>query len=182
MPCWDISLAVGLFRCVVGNNHNGRISSTRIGSASMRPCNLFMVGFCSPVRSCVREIGVRRRPKIPPGDITLTGPHASQRLLIAAEKGGAVTGDQTARRPSPPPIPPWPSLKAARFVRPATVKPRSPPTVDGSGDRQGQGRLRKGNHRLKFPQPRHSHDDVVSAGTPAPFGRNRQGKLPRRLV
>jgi hypothetical protein len=28
--------------------------------------------------------------KILPGDITLTGPHASQRLLIAAEEGGTV--------------------------------------------------------------------------------------------
>ena len=36
-------------------------------------------------------------PKILPGDITLTGPHASQRLLIAAEEGGAVTGDQTVQ-------------------------------------------------------------------------------------
>ena len=35
--------------------------------------------------------------KILPGDIMLTGPHASQRLLIAAEEGGAVTGDQTAQ-------------------------------------------------------------------------------------
>ena len=35
--------------------------------------------------------------KILPGDITLTGPHASQRLLMAAEEGGAVTGDLTAQ-------------------------------------------------------------------------------------
>jgi hypothetical protein len=35
--------------------------------------------------------------KILPSDITLTGPHASQRLLIATEEGGAVTGDQTAQ-------------------------------------------------------------------------------------
>ena len=35
--------------------------------------------------------------KILPADVTLTGPHASQRLLIAAEESGAVTGDQTAQ-------------------------------------------------------------------------------------
>lgn len=31
-----------------------------------------------------------------PGDLTLTGPHAAQRLLVAAEEGGAVVGDRTA--------------------------------------------------------------------------------------
>ena len=35
--------------------------------------------------------------KVLPGDITLTGPHASQRLLVTAEEGGAVVGDQTAQ-------------------------------------------------------------------------------------
>jgi len=35
--------------------------------------------------------------KILPGDMTLTGPHASQRLLVTAEEGGAVVGDQTAQ-------------------------------------------------------------------------------------
>ena len=35
--------------------------------------------------------------KILPGDITLTGPHAAQRLLVAAEEGGAVVGDRTAQ-------------------------------------------------------------------------------------
>jgi hypothetical protein len=30
--------------------------------------------------------------KMLPGDITLTGPHASQHLLVSAEEGGAVTG------------------------------------------------------------------------------------------
>ena len=34
--------------------------------------------------------------KILPGDITLTGPHAAQRLLVASEEGGAVVGDRTA--------------------------------------------------------------------------------------
>ncbi len=32
-----------------------------------------------------------------PGDITLTGPHAAQRLLVASEEGGAVVGDRTAK-------------------------------------------------------------------------------------
>ena len=35
--------------------------------------------------------------KILPGDVTLTGPHAAQRLLVAAEEGGAVVGDRTAQ-------------------------------------------------------------------------------------
>ena len=35
--------------------------------------------------------------KVLPGDITLTGPHAAQRLLVAAEENGAVVGDQTAQ-------------------------------------------------------------------------------------
>ena len=35
--------------------------------------------------------------KILPGDVTLTGPHAAQRLLIASEEGGAVVGDRTAQ-------------------------------------------------------------------------------------
>ncbi len=35
--------------------------------------------------------------EILPGNVTLTGPHASQRLLVAAEEGGAVVGDHTAQ-------------------------------------------------------------------------------------
>jgi hypothetical protein len=35
--------------------------------------------------------------KILPGDVTLTGPHASQRLLVAAEEAGAVVGDRTGQ-------------------------------------------------------------------------------------
>src|SRR5947209_5075088 len=35
--------------------------------------------------------------KILPGDVTLTGPHAAQRLLVTAEENGAVVGDQTAQ-------------------------------------------------------------------------------------
>jgi hypothetical protein len=33
--------------------------------------------------------------RLQPGDITLTGPHASQRLLVLEEEGGRVVGDRT---------------------------------------------------------------------------------------
>jgi Protein of unknown function (DUF1553)/Protein of unknown function (DUF1549) len=47
--------------------------------------------------SCLLGTASAADLKILPHDITLTGPHASQRLLIAAEEGGAVTGDQTVQ-------------------------------------------------------------------------------------
>ena len=55
------------------------------------------------VRCCSSVALVFRKPQRPPdlkvlpGDITLTGPHASQRLLVAVEEGGDMVGDRTAQ-------------------------------------------------------------------------------------
>ena len=53
----------------------------------MRPCNLLVGILLSCSLLPARTVSAADL-KVLPGDITLTGPHASQRLLIAAEEGG----------------------------------------------------------------------------------------------
>jgi hypothetical protein len=52
---------------------------------------LFSCWFCPSRLASAADL------KILPGDITLTGPHAAQRLLVAAEEAGAVVGDRTGQ-------------------------------------------------------------------------------------
>ncbi len=84
----------------------------------MRPCNL-LVGVLLSCTLLPARTAYAADIKILPGDITLTGPQASQRLLIAAEEGGAAaTGDQTAQATFAFPIPAVAVIESGA-VRPA---------------------------------------------------------------
>ncbi|HVS34186.1 MAG TPA: cell surface protein, partial [Gemmataceae bacterium] len=55
-------------------------------------CSLLLLG-----ATCLVQTAAAADLKVLPADITLTGPHASQRLLVAVVEGGAVVGDRTAQ-------------------------------------------------------------------------------------
>jgi hypothetical protein len=56
--------------------------------------------------------------KVLPGDVTLTGPNASQRLLVVAQEDGQVVGDRTARAKFTTSDPAVARVDAAGTVRP----------------------------------------------------------------
>jgi hypothetical protein len=78
------------------------------------PCALVSFGFIL----CAGPVGVADL-KILPADVTLTGPNASQRLLVLAEENGQVVGDQTPQAKFTSSHPAVAAVDAAGVVRAA---------------------------------------------------------------
>ncbi len=65
------------------------------------------------------SVAISAELKIQPADVTLTGPHASQRLLVLAEDNGQVIGEQTPQAKFTSSHPAVATVDAAGVVRPA---------------------------------------------------------------